>query len=647
LLDAPVVESASKRRQSIEDAPGAVTVISAEDLTSAGPLSLSEALRIVPGMWIFQTDANSFHVGLRGVDDFAGAATPLVLVNGRRFFDAVQQIAPWPVLGLNVNEIERIEVLRGPGAPLHGADALNGVINIVTKRARDQHGVEGSFVTGTALLAPDDSPVANRAETFGQGYLAANFGRADRTLSGRASVAFNHLPEWQPDPQPQAGQDLFRQGPVGWSGSLSLEWNPTSDLAVRTEVHHSVSESHTTFLALKAAPVLWEEQAAMLSLEKTRFVIEPLTLKVNADVRRLVEGSTLFGTGADFPTSMNYSLSAQGDLAPVDGRNILTAGLEASYRDGHHVFEQSWSAAYAAAMVQNETAFLDRKLLLNVAARYEAIRLRGSNGQGPTYVNLNPRLSIIGRLGPSHTVRLSAATSYRTPPPFLTLIEAVPTYYPPPIPPAYAVARNQRLRPEQLRSVEAGYRGRPAYWMRLDGTVFVQQAVDLDDTTASQLPIETDFVRRETHLGFELGAQFRPMASLSGHLSYSLFHARSPAAPAGTLRFPPHILAVGVNGAVVSRLRARADFNYIAATHYRGVSIDPTGTFIGTIQRHTAAQTILNLRLGYAMSTETEVFAMGTNVLAPLRNNDDLKQGASQESARIGAIFMIGVHIHP
>jgi iron complex outermembrane receptor protein len=153
LLAAPMVESASRRRQSLEEAPGAITVIEGADLATAGPLTLAEALRTVPGAWVFQSDANSFHLGLRGSDDSANAAM-LILVNGRRFFDLTAHGAPWQVLGINVKEIERIEILRGPGATLYGADAFNGVINILTKRPTDHPGRRApSWWEATSCLA--------------------------------------------------------------------------------------------------------------------------------------------------------------------------------------------------------------------------------------------------------------------------------------------------------------------------------------------------------------------------------------------------------------------------------------------------------------------------------------------------------------
>ena len=66
LLEAPVVESASKPRQSLEDAPGSITVIDGKDVAEAGAVTLADALRMVPGVWVYQTDADMFHVGIRG-----------------------------------------------------------------------------------------------------------------------------------------------------------------------------------------------------------------------------------------------------------------------------------------------------------------------------------------------------------------------------------------------------------------------------------------------------------------------------------------------------------------------------------------------------------------------------------------------------
>jgi outer membrane receptor protein involved in Fe transport len=311
------------------------------------------------------------------------------------------------------------------------------------------------------------------------------------------------------------------------------------------------------------------------------------------------------------------------------------------------VFGQKWNAVYGGVYLQDEMAFFDRRLLINVAGRYEGIETESSDGAGARYVNFNPRLSIIGRLSERHTVRFSAATSYRTPPPFFTLVEAVITPYPAPIPPAYAVARNPLMRPEKLRALEAGYRGRLAYWLRLDGTVFVQRANNVRETVTARVPLESTNSLDESHVGCELAMQLRPSEAIAGHLSYAFLRADSPQYPDDIIRFPPHILSLGARGRFAGKLQARADFNYVAGMRSRGVGFDPTGTVLALNTYSSSVQAILNLRLGYRMNPGTELFAMGTNLLAPLRARESLRQAMRPEAARIGAVFMIGMELKP
>jgi iron complex outermembrane receptor protein len=645
LLAAPDVEAASKRRQSLEEAPGAITVIQGTDLVEAGAASLADVLRLVPGLWVFQTDANMFRVELRGV----GATTStslLVLINGRRFFELAWGGPPWAALPVSVAEIERIEVLRGPGATLYGADAFNGVINIVTRHPKDNVGAEGLLSAGTTLL-PDDpqAPGRQRLTSFGRGFLAGGVRSEEGKLGARLGVGFGQLPEWS-DVTPDERGDVYKYGRANYHAALTLDYLPSRDLSLWLDLRHALSEAHMLYEASPPAAVAFREQAAVLSIERRRAGLEGLTLKLSADARRMYQSGRPEMLDRLAARNRSYHLVAQADLAGFGDRNVLTLGLEGSYKQTGGWTGTDTSHLYAAALLQNETALFDRRLLVNLAARYEVIRGQG-RGVETTYVNLNPRLSAIVRLASQHTVRASAATSYRTPTAFQTFVDIAPQSYEPPIPMTWGVVSNPGLRPEQLQAVELGYRGRAAYWLRLDATLYAQRALHLFDVPAASLPIQNINRRRERHLGLELGAQLRPSEALSGYLNYSFMHAELPSDPAGLQRFPPHILGLGARAELPRRLVARGDAYFTRAITAPFITTDYQ-TVLSQDRREIQGQAVLNLRLGQRVAGgAVEVFAAGNNVLAPLRPRRRLMQYAQESAAPIGAVFLLGLELRP
>jgi iron complex outermembrane recepter protein len=133
------VISVSNKEASLKDTPAAVYVITADDIKKSGFKSIPETLRLVPGMHIAQISANTWAISSRG---FATryADKMQVLLNGQSVYSTLFSGVHWDSLNPILEDIERIEVIRGPGATLWGANAVNGVINIITKKAQDTQG---------------------------------------------------------------------------------------------------------------------------------------------------------------------------------------------------------------------------------------------------------------------------------------------------------------------------------------------------------------------------------------------------------------------------------------------------------------------------------------------------------------------------
>jgi iron complex outermembrane recepter protein len=139
------VTSVSKSEQSLSHAASAVFVITPDAIRRSGAKNIPDLLRMVPGMDVAQINANTWAVSVRGFNArFSNEL--LVLIDGRTVYTPTFGGVFWDVLDLPLQNILRIEVIRGPGASIWGANAVNGVINIITRNASESHG--GLLVAG-------------------------------------------------------------------------------------------------------------------------------------------------------------------------------------------------------------------------------------------------------------------------------------------------------------------------------------------------------------------------------------------------------------------------------------------------------------------------------------------------------------------
>lgn len=133
------VTSVSKHRQKLSKAAAAVFVITQEDIRRSGVTSIPEALRMAPGVQVARENTNKWAVSARGFNGLH-AQKLLVLIDGRSIYAPSYSGVYWDVQDTLLEDIARIEVIRGPGATLWGANAANGIINIITKQAAETQG---------------------------------------------------------------------------------------------------------------------------------------------------------------------------------------------------------------------------------------------------------------------------------------------------------------------------------------------------------------------------------------------------------------------------------------------------------------------------------------------------------------------------
>ncbi|MBY0242999.1 MAG: TonB-dependent receptor [Burkholderiaceae bacterium] len=142
-----VITSVSRQEEKLGNAAASLVIISAGDIRRSGVRTLPEALRLAPNLMVARQDARNYAVAARG---FAGvfANKMLVLIDGRSIYSPLFSGAFWDVQDVVMEDIERIEVISGPGATIWGVNAVNGVINIITKSAKDSQGLLASVAGG-------------------------------------------------------------------------------------------------------------------------------------------------------------------------------------------------------------------------------------------------------------------------------------------------------------------------------------------------------------------------------------------------------------------------------------------------------------------------------------------------------------------
>lgn len=185
------VTSVSKRAEPVSRAPAAIFVITAEDIRRSGAASLPEVLRLAPNLSVQQLDALDYAISARGFNGFETANKLLVLIDGRSVYTPLHSGVFWGPNPMMLADVERIEVISGPGGTLWGANAVNGVVNIVTRSAHD---TKGLLVDGAGGDAGEQIAVryggdmgargAWRAYVQGEDYQGSGGDRSDRNLGG-------------------------------------------------------------------------------------------------------------------------------------------------------------------------------------------------------------------------------------------------------------------------------------------------------------------------------------------------------------------------------------------------------------------------------------------------------------------------------
>lgn len=181
-----VVTSVSRQETRLADVPASIYMISGADIRRAGATSLPEALRLAPNLQVAQSDSRNWSITARGFNSTLENKL-LVLIDGRSIYSPLFSGVFWDSQGVLMEDIDRIEVISGPGATIWGANAVNGVINIITKSAADTQGTLATVSSGNRA----DGGAARFGAALGNGghyRVYAQYDQAEPTHNDSGSV---------------------------------------------------------------------------------------------------------------------------------------------------------------------------------------------------------------------------------------------------------------------------------------------------------------------------------------------------------------------------------------------------------------------------------------------------------------------------
>ncbi len=457
LLDIDVT-SVSKYPEKLSEAAAAVAVLTQDDIHTSGFTSIPEVLRLVPGLDVARVDSHTWAISSRGFNDIF-ANKLLVLIDGRTVYTPLFSGVFWEVQDTLLEDIDRIEVVRGPGATLWGANAVNGVINIITKSARDTQGLLISSGGGT-----EDRGFAS--VRYGVQLDENAFLRIYAKYFDRAASV---LPD---DTEAHDAWDMYRAG-------FRLDWEPTKQNSFTVQGDAYTGNQDETYLVpTKKFPFSANIEATddvsggnVLGRWSHSFSADS-QLTVQAYYDRTERNSPIFGEKRD-----TGDVDLQHRFALGDRQDVIW-GL--GFRTTHDVVANSLNVSLLpdsrtlnlySGFVQDEISIVPERFRLTLGSKFEHNDFTG--------FEIQPSARVLWTPGYSQTFWASVSRAVRTPSRAESDIRLNPAP-PVPLPPgSITIFGNPNMVSEELLAYEFGYRVQPIDQLKFDLTAFYNDYDDL------------------------------------------------------------------------------------------------------------------------------------------------------------------------
>lgn len=509
LDELPVVLSVSRLSQPLNEAPAAVTVIDRDMIRASGFRDIPDLLRLVPGFSVAYTRDNTWAIGYHGMAD-AFSRRFQVLVDGRSIYSAAFGAVQWQELPLSIDDIERIEVVRGPNAATYGANAFLAVINIITKDPSQTPGTFASLQHGEQGMS---------GVTVRHGGSRGDL-RYRMTLSAQNRDRFETDTHDGSNPQKlyEETRTYFLNGRADYRASASDELTAQFGLAVgdwqagrlqdppdpEHELEPRQQDVSNAYLQFKFRRVLRADDEWSLQFYHSRHALD-------APSRLEIFGQTIVGDQDTLQTRTSLEFQANTRLGPT--------------------LRMAWGGEVRRETVQSLLYFGSRDTQQGVLGRVNAnlewrarpdLLLQGGAMLEHHYftgTDISPRVAVNYTLADGHTLRLNVSQAYRSPTFFEqqgnlayyttggALIDQV-------------FVPSDPLRPERILSREIAYVGQyPALRMQFDAKLFYDTIHDYINGAGSprQFTNRDDF----TVQGGDLQLNWQPSPALRLSAQYA------------------------------------------------------------------------------------------------------------------------------
>ncbi|PKD40416.1 TonB-dependent receptor [Methylomonas sp. Kb3] len=470
------VTSVSKKAQALNDSAAAIFVITNDDIKRTGATSIPEALRMAPGLDVARIDSNKWAVSSRGFNArFSNKL--LVLIDGRNTYSRMFSGTYWENQDVMMEDVERIEVIRGPGATLWGANAVNGVINIITKHSSKTQG----------------GLVAAGGGTEEQGFGAFRYGgKLGEDTTGRV-YAKGFKRDQNTNAQGHGAGDDWDKVQGGFR--IDSQLSSADELKFQGDLYHSHLNqvlSKPSILAPYSTTFRDKAEAyggnIMGRWQHTFSTQSDMSLQLFYDYYRrneewMSEGRDTF----DLDFQHRFGLFDSHELIWGLGYQLTSDRLESST-----IF--SMSPAHRknqlfSAFVQDEMELIDQTLWLTLGNKFEHNDFTGFEGQPTARLMWAPALNHRLWAGVSRAVR----TPSRGEANMRLTTAVVPPSSPFFIPVELALEGNTSLRSEDVIAYEVGYRTTMIKSVSVDVTAFYNDYAHMRD--ASQGAVYFDPIR--------------------------------------------------------------------------------------------------------------------------------------------------------
>ena len=576
LLDVEVT-SVSKQPQALSKAPAAIYVITSDDIRRTGATSIPQALRDVPGLHVAQLDSQKWAIGSRGFNGRYNNKL-LVMMDGRTLYSPEFSGVYWEVQDTLMADIERIEVIRGPGAAMWGANAVNGVINIITKHSADTQGVY--FEAG--------------AGDYEQGFASLRFGgKLDGGVTFRGyakgferdSLTFNNQDMLFPQRLLMNGVSSDNDwGNVQGGGRVDIPVGSVASLTVSADFYRSQLQQ-TLFTPTMNPPFYGEfysdefdANGWNLLAKYTEAVSATSEYSIQAyyDHARRDESFLGFTTDTvDVDFQYQFKAGTNHNIVWGLGYRYISDDINAAAiisPSNEDASTELWSAFF-----RDEITLLEDTLWLTLASRIE--------NNSYTGIEVQPNLRLLYKVDDVSTLWSSVAYSVRTPsraennwsinavniPPNVRVSSLMPAA---PFLTKVVVAGNDDYESEELVTYEIGYRFTPSSVFSLDSSVFYNDYNGLRSVTIGPPDLSTlssGFITQRNFFsnndyghsyGIETSAQWLVANNFKMKLNYSLFEGDFSESITQNTDAPKHIVSINADWSLNKYIDMNATWRY-------------------------------------------------------------------------------------